>query len=231
MNRGISLHKSLTAFVAVIAVLSFTAVAWAGFSEDDAGVGYTGLKLGYNIADPFVDMIYEEHPTLSVWHIAAYGGYDFGIVRVGGTLWHYSMSAKDDVWRVNGDDPIDQTYIEMGTNGIVGPTVDVTFDIPVHKRIYFTPGLGVGFGIRYGEITQYDYKNKPGYAAIPSEDLTESQVEPEEEDNGDTFTTTFPLFHLDLDWTFLIDDNWFATAHIGIQTFGPAFGIGVGYHF
>ncbi|MCZ7586400.1 MAG: hypothetical protein M5R36_25425 [Deltaproteobacteria bacterium] len=217
------------AAVLACAVALFVPAAFADF--DDSGTGYAGLKGGYNFVNPFVDMIYDEHEPLSMSHVAGYGGYDFGIFRVGGTLWTYFMSAPDGVWRAKDDDPIDQTYVEMGTNMIIGPTVDIYFDIMLHERVYFTPGLGVGLGFRTGEIKQYDYKSKAGFGNVAEEDLTEDQIEREAEQNDATFSSTFPLVHLSLDWAFLIDDNWFCTLNLGVQTFGPSVGAGVGYHF
>lgn len=214
-------------FVGVLA-LSFFGTALADHDSNDP---YVGLKGGYNSFGMMVDMAYEEHPDVSASHFALYGGYTLGIVNLGGSLYHYFLSAEDGVWRMNGADYIDQTYVEFGNNGVIGPTFDVSFNIPVHERVHFNPGVGVGLGFRYGEITQYDYESKPGFAAIDEEDLEEDQVQPEDEDNGKTFMPIFPLIHIDVDWKFLIDDNWFATLNLGFQTFGPNIGIGAGYKF
>ncbi len=208
--------------------LSFCGAAYAA----PAGKApFVGVKGGYNSFGMMVDMAYEEHPDVSASHIAAYAGYNLGFISLSGTLYNYFLSADDGVWRTNGSSYIDQTYVEFGSNGVIGPTFDVTFNIPVHERVHFTPGIGLGLGFRYGEITQYDYESKPGAAAKDEDDLEEDEVQPETEDNGKSFMPIWPLIHIDADWKFLIDDNWFAALHLGFQTFGPSIGIGGGYQF
>ncbi len=199
----------------------------------DSQTGFLGIKGGVNMFDPMIGMAYEKHPDASASHIAAYGGYDFGQFRVGGTMWNYFLTASDGIWRTNGADPIDQTYVEFGSSSVIGPTVDVSFDVPVGEMVRFTPGVGVGVGFRYGKIKQYDMVSKPGVVIGNRDegDLTEDEVEPESEDNGKNFMPVWPLVHIDADWAILFSPNFYATVNLGFQTFGPSAGLGFGYHF
>ncbi|MBZ0273207.1 hypothetical protein K8I61_14305 [bacterium] len=219
--------------VRVVGALALVlALAAPGVAGNDKAGAVTGVRAGYNMFNTMVDMVYEEHPDVTMWHLGAYGGYDFGVFRITGTLWNYVMNISEDgIWRVDGDDPIDQTFVEAGSGGFFGPSVDVWFDVPVHERVIFHPGVGAGIAFRYGEIKQFDYETKTGFGDVNEEDLTQDQIQPEAEDNGKSFIPVWPLIHVSADWLFLINDNLYCRADIAFQTFGPTFGLGFGYHF
>jgi hypothetical protein len=223
--RGNILGVQILVFVLA---LSFCGAALA---DQDSKAPYVGAKVGYNSFGMMVDTAYEEHPDVSASHMALYAGYTLGIVNLGGSLYHYFLSADDGVWRMNGASYLDQTYVEFGSSGVIGPSFDVSFNIPIHERVHFNPGIGLGIGFRYGDIKQYDYETAQGAGGIDEDDLEEDDVKAETEDNGKSFMPIWPLFHIDADWKFIIDDNWYATLNLGFETFGPSIGIGAGYHF
>jgi hypothetical protein len=225
-----AVFTGLAAVLALLCVLVFSTIAFAQQPRQDTHVG---LRAGYNFPNMVLGTIYEEHPNLNTWHLAGYAAYDFGMVKLGGTLWNYFLSAPKGIWRTTGSDPIDQTYAEELTGGVFGPTVDVSFDFPVtaDRRLIFNPGIGLGMGFRYGDVKQYDYESKPGVAVSDKSKLTQDQIRPEDKDNGKKFMPVFPLLHIDADWTYLIDKNWFAMGYLGFQTFGPTVGAGFGYQF
>ncbi|MCB9489970.1 MAG: hypothetical protein H6684_14655, partial [Deltaproteobacteria bacterium] len=93
-------------FVAVVMTLS---VAPAYADNEDPGA-YIGLRAGYNLPEVWLDSFagLAEHTDVTAWHLAASGGYDFGFVRVGGTLWHYFLTIDDGIWRGDGEAALDQ---------------------------------------------------------------------------------------------------------------------------
>lgn len=213
--------------LAAALLLVSASIAAADF-DDEAAI--TGVKAGYNFIDPFLSN-YEEHTDVSVYHVAAYGGYDFGIFSVTGTAWNYFISIEDGIWRVNGQDIIDQAYFDAGGNGAFGITGDILFDIVVAEDVVdFTPGIGIGFAYIFGDLDQYDYQTNGAGPPTAESDLEQYQVDVDP-DSKSELPRLLPLVHVDLDWRFHLSDNWFATVNLGLQTFGFNTGAGVGYHF
>lgn len=215
-------------FAATVLVMLAVVPALADHDDEEAIVGVKG---GYNFPGMMLSS-YEERPDLSIYHVAAYGGYDFGIFSVTGTFWHYFVNVEDGVWRLDGQNPIDQAYIDAGGNGAIAITADIFFDVEVAEdKVFFNPGIGIGPMFAYGQFEQYDYQSKPGAGNIREDKLTEDDVEIDPDSKSDPLPSVLPHVHIDLDWKFLLGDNWFATVNMGLQTTGLGVGAGAGYHF
>ena len=234
MWKDITLGRILALCVLFCAMMFLASTAFAApppQPQQPSQDTHIGVQAGYNLPNVVADWIWAQHPKLSASHLAAYAGYDFGVYHIGGTLWYYFLKAPDGIWRNSGDKPIDSAFVHMGSVGVVGPTVDISFDIKVTRRILFNPGMGLGVGFRTGSVTKYDMMNKKDFTGIDRNSLKANQVEPDPTTKSHSFMPVWPLVHIDADWTFLIDRNWFAMANIEFQTFGPSFGAGIGYQF